>query len=122
MIFKETFVYVGDNAGAEIVRVIHLYGGFKKKSSTISNYVLIAVQNRRVQRQFITKNIYLALIVTIKKNFYRLNGSYIKFNYNKVVLLNEVKKFIGTRIIGPVAAEVLKMKLEKLRSLTKKIC
>jgi large subunit ribosomal protein L14 len=122
MIKKGSYLYVTDNTGALIVKCIHLYGGFSKKSSFMSEFVLIAIQKRKVLRQYITKNIYLALLVTQKKIYYRSNGYYIKFHLNKIILLNEAKKLVGTRILGTVCIEIKKYQYIKFSSLVKKIC
>jgi ribosomal protein L14 len=122
MIQKGSFVYVGDNTGITWVKCIHLYGGFFKKYAYLAHYILVAIQKRRLLRKFIFKNIYLAIIITQKKNFYRHNGYYVKFLYNKILLLSEVKKLIGTRIFGTAARELIKFEYFKIISFVKKIC
>jgi ribosomal protein L14 len=66
---------------------------------------------------------YPALILTIKKNFYRKNGIFIKFNKNRVLLINDQLKFLGTRYKGPISKEIYKYKKKilKIISLAKKI-
>jgi ribosomal protein L14 len=68
MIQKQTKLYVGDNTMILKVSTIHLYGGFFCKQTQVANYVLVSIPDRRITRPFITKNIYLGIIVTQKKN------------------------------------------------------
>lgn len=122
MLFKESRIIAADNTGAGLVRIIHLYGGCNRKSSQIGCYVLIAIQKRRLTRQFVTKNLYLAVIVTQNFKYRRLNGYYIVFNQNKLLLLSEQKKFIGTRIYGPICLELETSNLTRVLALAKALC
>lgn len=122
MIQKGSFVFVADNTGARWVKCIHIYGGGLKKYAYLSQYILIAIQKRRLLRKFIIKNIYLAILITQKKIFFRIHGYYIKFLYNKVLLLSEIKKIVGTRVFGTAARELLNINYFKIISFVKKIC
>jgi len=122
VIQKGSYVYVTDNTGVFIVKCIHLYGGFFKKYSRMSEYILIAIQKRKRLRQYILKHIYLALLVAQKKEKNRRIGYYIKFSLTKVVLLNDGKKLVGTRILGTVCKEIRKYSFLRFSSLVKKIC
>jgi large subunit ribosomal protein L14 len=119
MILRETMVYVGDNSGARRAKIIGFLGSFFKKHATITNFVIVAIQQRRLKRRFITKNIYLALIITVNKNIFRLNGFFIRFFRNKVLLLSEQGKLVGSRIYGPISVEIKKLKITKVLSLAK---
>ncbi len=121
MISHETMVVVGDNSGARRAKHIGFLGSFFKKTATIGEFIVVAIQNRRLKRRFITKNIYLAIIVTVNKNFKRLNGVFIRFFSNKVILLSEQGKVVGSRIYGPIALEMRKLKITKILSLAKSI-
>jgi len=122
MILKKTNLVVGDNTMISKVTVIHLYGGSFRKKARIGDYVLIAIPDRRVQRPFINKNLYLGIIVTQKQKYTRKNGVYIRFCSNKVLLLTEQKKIVGTRIYGPVALEIKKTNLTRLLAVARKLC
>ncbi len=119
MILRETMVYVGDNSGARRAKTIGFLGSFFKKQATVTNFIIVAIQQRRLKRRFITKNIYLAIVVTINRNILRLNGFFIKFVANKVLLLSEQGKLVGTRIYGPISKEIKKLKITKILSLAK---
>lgn len=119
MILHETMVTIGDNSGARRAKNIGFLGSFFKKKATLGDFIVVAIQQRRLKRRFITKNIYLALVVTINRNIQRLNGIFIKFFTNKVVLLSEQGKVVGSRLYGPIAIEIKKLKITKIISLAK---
>lgn len=106
MIQKETNLVVADNSGAKIVRAFNLYGGSKRKSSSIGDVILAAVKdaipNGKVQKGKVVK----CVIVRTKKAIQRADGSTIAFDDNAVVIINDDYAPIGTRVFGPVAREL----------------
>ena len=106
MVQNETNMIVADNSGAKAVRIFRLYGGSKRKSSNIGDVVLssvkAAIPNAKVKKGDVVK----AVIVRTKKGINRPNGSYISFDDNAVVLINEDGSPRGTRVFGPVAREL----------------
>ncbi|MDY0214550.1 MAG: 50S ribosomal protein L14 [Bacilli bacterium] len=106
MIQVETNVIVADNSGARLGRVIRLYGGSVRRTSTIGDVVLIAVKqatpNSKVKKGDMAK----AIIVRTKKGVLRSDGSKISFDDNAVVIINNDGNMIGTRVFGPVAREL----------------
>jgi large subunit ribosomal protein L14 len=121
MILKETMVFVGDNSGARRAKTIGFLGSFQKKAATVGDFILVAIQHRRLKRRFINKHIYLAVVVSLARNYRRLQGFFIKFLTNKVVLLSEQGKVVGSRLYGPIAKEVKKLRILKILSLAKMI-
>ena len=91
MVQNETNMVVADNSGAKSVRIFRLYGGSKRKSSSIGDIVLCSVKTA---------------IVRTKKGISRPSGSKISFDDNAVVLINADGSPRGTRIFGPVAREL----------------
>ena len=106
MIQKETNLVVADNSGAKSVRAFTLYGGSFKKSASIGDIILCAVKdaipNGKVKKGDVVK----AVIVRTKKAINRPDGSTIKFDDNAVVIINDDKAPVGTRVFGPVAREL----------------
>ena len=106
MIQKETNLVVADNSGAKSVRAFALYGGSFKKSASIGDTILCAVKdaipNGKVKKGDVVK----AVVVRTKKAINRPDGSTIKFDDNAVVIINDDKSPIGTRVFGPVAREL----------------
>lgn len=106
MIFVESQIIASDNTQTRIVKCIRLLGGSAKKYATVGDFIIIAVKHRWAKRRLIFKKIYLALIISLKKEKRRLNGSYISSKGNRVLLLTELGKIIGTRIFGPLYKEI----------------
>lgn len=106
MVQNETNMVVADNSGAKSVRIFRLYGGSKRKSASIGDIVLCSVKaaipNAKVKKGDVVK----AVIVRTKKGINRSNGSYIAFDDNAVVLINEDGSPRATRVFGPVAREL----------------
>lgn len=106
MIQTETNLVVADNSGARSVRVIRLYGGSFRKSSTIGDIVLcavkVAIPNGKVKKGDMVKGV----IVRVKKGYVRKDGSTIAFDDNAIVVIDDNKAPVGTRVFGPVAREL----------------
>ncbi len=106
MIQKETNLVVADNSGARSVRAFNLYGGSKRKSSSIGDIILAAVKdaipNGKIQKGKVVR----CVIVRTKKAIQRPDGSTIAFDDNAVVIINDDNAPIGTRVFGPVAREL----------------
>lgn len=106
MVQVETNLKVADNSGARSVRIFRLYGGSYRRVSTIGDVVLCAVKeatpNGKVKKGDVVKGI----IVRVKKNISRPDGSTISFDDNAVVLINNDGAPLGTRVFGPVAREL----------------
>lgn len=106
MIHVETDVIVADNSGARIGRVIRLYGGSVRRSSTIGDIVLLAVKQATPNSKVKKGDMVKAIIVRTKKGVLRPDGSKISFDDNAVVIVNNDGNMIGTRVFGPVAREL----------------
>ena len=106
MVQTETNMVVADNSGAKSVRIFRLYGGSKRRSSTIGDVVLCSVKaaipNAKVKKGDVVK----CVIVRTKKGIERSNGSFIRFDDNAVVLINDDGSPRGTRVFGPVARDL----------------
>ena len=106
MIQKETNLVVADNSGARSVRAFNLYGGSKRKSSSIGDIILASVKdaipNGKVKKGDVVK----CVIVRTKKSIQRADGSNIAFDDNAVVIINDDCAPVGTRVFGPVAREL----------------
>ena len=110
----ETLLTVCDNTETRGVKCIHVLGGSAKKFATIGDFIVIAIQRRRVWRRINVKKVCLGLVTRVKKEYRRPNGSYILGNMNMVLLLSELGKPLGTQIWGPVYYEFKTLGLDKL--------
>lgn len=105
MIQQESRLRVADNSGAKEVLCIRVLGGSKRRYASIGDQIVITVKDATpsgIKKGTISK----AVIVRTKKALRRKDGSYIRFDDNAVVLLNNAGEPRGSRIFGPVAREL----------------
>ncbi len=106
MIQQETRCSVADNSGAKEVLCIRVLGGTRKRYATLGDTVVVSVKSAipgsDVKKGIVSK----AIVVRTRKEVRRADGSYIRFDDNAVVLLNNAGEMRGTRIFGPVAREL----------------
>lgn len=117
MVHNETNLVVADNSGARSVRVIRLYGGSRRKTSSLGDVVLCAVKeaipNGKVKKSDVVKGV----IVRVKHPVQRRDGSTISFDDNAVVIVDNDGNPVGTRVFGPVARELREAGYMKIVSL-----
>ncbi len=106
MVQQESRLAVADNSGAKTVLVIRVLGGTKKRYASIGDKVVVSVKSAIPSGEVKKGTVSKAVIVRVKKEIRRPDGSYIRFDDNAVVLLNNVDEMRGTRIFGPVAREL----------------
>ena len=106
MIQQETRLVVADNSGAKEALCIRVLGGTKKRYATVGDVIVVAIKSvipsSDVKKGAVSK----AVIVRTKKEIRRADGSYIRFDDNACVLLNNAGELRGSRIFGPVAREL----------------
>lgn len=121
MIQQESRLRVADNTGAREVLVIKVLGGSGRRYARVGDVVVAsvkdAVPNQQVKRGEVVK----AVVVRTAKEKRRPDGSYIRFDDNAVVLLNELKNPRGTRVFGPVARELRDKGYTKIISLAPEV-
>ena len=106
MVQTETNLVVADNSGARSVRIFRLYGGSKRTSANIGDVVLCAVKDAIPNGKIKKGDVVKGVIVRTKKGVSRPDGSYVKFDDNAVVIINEDGSPKGTRVFGPIAREL----------------
>ncbi len=106
MISFKTKLRSADNTGAQILQCIKIYGGFWRKTASLGDLILVRSKKLKDQKKLEKKKMYFGLIVARKKKTYRKDGSFIRFDYNKVLLFNDQNKFLGTRVYGPLCREI----------------
>jgi large subunit ribosomal protein L14 len=106
MIQQESRMTVADNSGAKEVLVIRVLGGTGKRYATVGDKVVVAIKSAIPSSEVKKGSVSKAIIVRTKKEVRRNDGSYIRFDDNAVVLLNNAGEMRGTRIFGPVAREL----------------
>ncbi len=121
MIQQESRLAVADNSGAKEVLCIRVLGGTKKRYATIGDKIVVTVKNALPSGNIKKGTVSKAVIVRTSKENRRQDGSYIRFDDNAVVLLNNAGEMIGTRIFGPVARELREKQYMKIVSLAPEV-
>ena len=106
MIQQETRLTVADNSGAKEVLCIRVLGGTRKRYATIGDKIVVTIKNALPNGEARKGTGSKAVVVRVKKEIRRPDGSYIRFDDNACVLLNNQGDIRGTRIFGPVAREL----------------
>jgi len=121
MVQTETVLSVADNSGARKVMCIKVLGGSKRRYATIGDIIVVAVKeaipNAKVKKGDVSK----AVIVRTAREVGRADGSYIRFDDNSAVLIDNQNEPIGTRIFGPVARELRAKRFLKIISLAPEV-
>lgn len=106
MVQNETNLVVADNSGAKSVRVFRIYGGSKRKTASIGDIVLCSVKDALPNAKVKKGDVVKVVIIRTKKNVQRADGTFISFDDNACVLVNDEGAPKGTRVFGPVAREL----------------
>jgi large subunit ribosomal protein L14 len=121
MIQQESRLSVADNSGAKEVLVIRVLGGTKKRYASIGDKVVVTVKSALSSSNMKKGTVSKAVIVRTRKEVRRKDGSYIRFEDNAAVLLNNNDEPRGTRIFGPVARELREKQFMKIVSLAPEV-
>lgn len=121
MVQQESRLLVADNSGAKEVLVIRVLGGTKRRYASIGDQVVVTVKDATPSGNVKKGQVSRAVVVRTKKEVRRNDGSYIRFDNNAVVLLNDVGEMRGTRIFGPVARELREKQFMKIVSLAPEV-
>ncbi len=121
MVQTESVLDVADNSGARKVLCIKVLGGSRRRYASIGDIVVVSVKeaipNAKVKKGQVMK----AVIVRTAKEIGRADGSYIRFDNNSAVLIDNQREPIGTRIFGPVARELRAKRFMKIVSLAPEV-
>ncbi|PCJ80995.1 MAG: 50S ribosomal protein L14 [Bacteroidetes bacterium] len=121
MIQQESRMKVADNSGAREVLCIRVLGGTKRRYASIGDKVVVTVKSATPNGNVKKGTVVKAVVVRTRKEVRRQDGSYIRFDDNAVVLLNENGELRGTRIFGPVARELRDKDFMKIVSLAPEV-
>ena len=121
MIQQESMVKVADNSGARTALVIRVLGGTRRRYAGIGDVVIVAVKNALPNGTVKKSDVARAVVVRTAKETRRKDGSYIRFDENAVVIINDAGEPRGTRIFGPVARELREKKYTKIVSLAPEV-
>ena len=121
MIQTESRLKVADNSGAKEVLCIRVLGGTKRHYASVGDKIVVAIKSAIPSGGVKAGTVSKAVIVRVKKEIKRADGSYIRFDENSCVLLNNSDEPRGTRIFGPVARELREKQFMKIISLAPEV-
>lgn len=123
MIQMQTVLDVADNTGAKAVRCIRVLGGTRRRTATLGDVIVLSIQKAipGAPDAFRKGKVIRGVIVRVKKNTRRDDGSYVRFDSNAVVLVDPDGSPRGTRIFGAVARELRDRKFMKIISLASEV-
>ena len=121
MIQQESRLIVADNSGAKEVLCIRVLGGTAKRYASLGDKIVVTVKNALPSGNVKKGTVSKAVVVRVSKEVRRNDGSYIRFDDNAVVLLNNQDEMRGTRIFGPVARELRDKQFMKIVSLAPEV-
>lgn len=121
MIQQETNLEVADNSGARRVMCIKVLGGSKRRYASIGDVFVATVKDAIPGAQVKKGDVVQCVVVLVKKEKRRPDGSYIRFDENAAVLINEQKQPRGTRIFGPVGRELREKQFMRIVSLAPEV-
>jgi large subunit ribosomal protein L14 len=121
MIQQESVLDVADNSGAKKVLCIRVLGGFHRRYARIGDRIIVTVKEADPGGTVKKGTVAKAVVVRTKKAMKRPDGSYIRFDQNAAVIINEEGDPIGTRIFGPVARELRWKEYMKIVSLAPEV-
>jgi len=118
MIQPETMVKITDNTGGKIGKVFKILGGSKRRYARIGDLVVLSVKIAEPRKQIKKKDVVIGVVVRQRSPYRRVDGSYLRFDDNAVVIVDKVKKEPkGGRIFGPVSRELGELGYQKIISL-----
>lgn len=121
MIQQESRLKVADNSGAKEVLCIRVLGGTKRRYASVGDKIVVSVKDAMPSGGIKKGAVSKAVVVRVKKEVRRADGSYIRFDENSCVLLNPQDEPRGTRIFGPVARELRDKSFMKIVSLAPEV-
>lgn len=121
MIQQQTRLKVADNSGAREVQCIKVLGGTRRRTASVGDIIVVSIKDALPKSKVKKGDVAKAVIVRTIHKVRRPDGSYIRFDDNSAVLINNAKEPIGTRIFGPVARELRAKQFIKIISLAPEV-
>ena len=121
MIQMQTNLDVADNSGARRVMCIKVLGGSKRRYATVGDIIVVSIKEAIPRGKVKKGDVMKAVVVRVRKDIRRPDGSVIRFDRNAAVLISKQDEPIGTRIFGPVTRELRGKKFMKIISLAPEV-
>jgi large subunit ribosomal protein L14 len=121
MVQMMSYLNVADNSGAKRVQVIKVLGGSKRKTASVGDVIVVAVKDALPNTAIKKGNVERAVVIRTRKEYRRKDGTYIRFDDNACVIIDDNKNPLGKRIFGPVARELREANYMKIVSLAPEV-
>jgi len=121
MIQMQSMLNVADNSGAKKVACVKVLGGSRRRYARIGDIIVVSVKEAMPNAKVKKGDVMKAVIVRTKKEIGRKDGTYLRFDDNSAVLINNALEPVGTRIFGPVARELRAKQFMKIVSLAPEV-
>lgn len=121
MIQMQTLLDVADNSGAKSARCIKVLGGTRRRYASLGDIVVVSVQKSLAGSAIKAGSVVKGVVVRVKKSARRADGSYVRFDRNAIVIVDNDGNPKGTRIFGAVARELRERKFMKIVSLASEV-
>jgi large subunit ribosomal protein L14 len=121
MIQMRTMLEVADNSGAKRVQCLKVLGGSRRRYAELGDVIVVSVKEAMPGMKVKKGEVAHAVVVRMRQQTPRADGSYIRFDENSAVLISKEREPIGTRIFGPVARELRAKKFMKIISLAPEV-
>ena len=121
MLQQESIVRIADNSGAKKALVIRVLGGSKRRYASVGDRIIVAVKDALPDGTVKKGDVAKAVVVRTTRNVRRKDGSYIRFDENAAVIINDAGEPRATRIFGPVGRELREKKFMKIVSLAPEV-
>lgn len=121
MIQPRSIVKIVDNTGGKLGRIFKVLGGSRRRYARIGDLVVLSIQLAEPRKPVKKKEIHRAVVVRQKEAFRRPDGSYLRFDENAVVLIDQKGEPLGGRVFGPIPREVAERGFEKVGQLAPEI-
>ena len=121
MIQMQTWLDVADNTGAKLVQCIKVLGGTHRRYAGLGDIVVVSVKKSLPTSEFRQGAVAKGVIVRVRKNTRRDDGSYVRFDHNAMVIIDDEGNPKGTRIFGAVARELRERNFMKIVSLAEEV-
>jgi large subunit ribosomal protein L14 len=121
MIQSETKLTVADNSGARVLYCIKVLGGSRRRYASLGDIIVVSVKDAIPNAKVKKGDVLKAVVVRTAKEVRRPDGSFIRFDDNPAVLINNQREPLGTRIFGPVARELRAKRFMKIVSLAPEV-
>lgn len=121
MVQPRSIIAISDNSGARVARVVKVLGGTRKRYGRLGDVIVVSIQDALPGGAVKKGDVHKAVLIRTVKEVRRRDGSYIRFDQNAAVLIDDQKEPKGTRIFGPVARELREREFMKIISLAPEV-